>query len=583
MFVNRFLSIVFWFVISFGFSELANAQNNSSNSNNASLDLNFSNDIGGFYFQDPTGIQIAITGLPYEGTIDKKTYRLGSNDLISIEVDGPQKLVLRSLLINSTGDITLPSLGIISLKDLTISEAEEILVKAFSEDYKSPLVNLSIELPRNINIHISGSIPFPGKYSLPAQSRVDLAILQSLVELKIEETQDQQRQETIYLPAYTSRILTAGDYSLRNIKIEHKDGRVSNADLVDYFRTGNLKNNPVVYDGDQITIERVSENTPSISISGAVRYGYDLEFKSGESISDLLKIAGYFEENADSSKVILLRSSNAKIDQIEVLPTEWDSFSLEPNDRIVVPENPFSKSSSIAIIRGEINLPGHYPIIEGSSTIFDLLNLSGGLTSNALPSAAYLIRGNRLENEIPNKFNTNLMARTSNQYIQGIDYLKQETSLSRNRVYFDLMNEDELRNIILFDGDELFVPRDEKTIFIFGQVNNPGYFPFQSINQASVSDYIQRAGGFALSADKDRVFIIKVGNSSWFKPGETKIESGDRIFVDRYPVEDLNALRTYEIQKAQERNTRIQLIMTGITTITGIITTYVAIESLRGN
>ncbi len=572
MSVNRLLLTVFCFVIFLTSAKTSNAQNNSatSNSSNQSFDLNFSSDVGGFYFQDPTGVQIAITGLPYEGIIDKENYRIGSNDLLSIQVDGTQKLVLRGLIVNSTGDITIPSLGIISLKGLSITEAEKILGSAFSEIYKSPTVYLSVELPRKINVHVSGSIPFPGKYVIPAQSRVDLAILQSLIEIQFEAS-----QETIYLPTYTSQLLNFDGYSLRNIQIIHEDGRVSKADLVDYFRTGNLNNNPIVYDGDQIKLARISENTPSVSISGAVRYGYNLEYKAGESISDLLNIAGRFEENADSASVFVLRNSDNTIERIEVLSADWDTFKLSPNDRVVVPENDIARLSSTAWIKGEVVLPGNYPIIQGSSTVYDLLELSGGITQNALPKAAYLIRGNRIENEVPNKFNVDLMTRTSDQFYQGIDYLKQETSLSRNKVHFDLNNEDELKNVILFDGDRLFIPRDERTIFVFGQVNNPGYFPFNELQQTTTSEYINRAGGYALSADKDRVFIIKAGNSSWFKPNETKLESGDRIFIDRYPVEDLNALRSYEIQKAQERNTRIQLIMTGLTTITGIITTYV--------
>jgi hypothetical protein len=83
-----------------------------------------------------------------------------------------------------------------------------------------------------------------------------------------------------------------------------------------------------------------------------------------------------------------------------------------------------------------------------------------------------------------------------------------------------------------------------------------------------------------LSADKERIFVIKAGNSAWYKPQETTIESGDRIFVDRVPIEDLNQFRTYEVQRAQQRIQRTQLILTAITTITGIITTYVAVRRL---
>jgi len=188
-----------------------------------------------------------------------------------------------------------------------------------------------------------------------------------------------------------------------------------------------------------------------------------------------------------------------------------------------------------------------------------------------------LVRNNNPKNGIPNDFNSDLLKRTSDQVLQGLEYLDAESRVSQNKVFIDLKDQNQLQNLKLYDGDRLYIPRDPQTIFVFGQVNNPGYFPFSGENNFTVSDYISRAGGFALAADKERVFVIKAGNSTWFDPLDTKIESGDKIFVDRQPIEELNALRTYEIQKAQLKNQRVQLIMTAITTITGIITTYVAI------
>jgi hypothetical protein len=190
-----------------------------------------------------------------------------------------------------------------------------------------------------------------------------------------------------------------------------------------------------------------------------------------------------------------------------------------------------------------------------------------------------LVRSGGQKNEIPNQFNTNLMKRTSDQYVQGLEYLDAETQLSRNQVFIDLTDNSQLQNLKIFDGDRLYIPRDDQTIFVFGQVNNPGYLGYS--NTKSVNEYIAQAGGFALSADRDRVFILKAGNATWFKVGDTELSSGDKIFVDRQPVEELNAKRAYEIQKQQLRNQRTQLIMTAITTITGIITTYVAVNNLK--
>ncbi|MEX1122452.1 MAG: hypothetical protein WED82_09985, partial [Balneolales bacterium] len=86
-----------------------------------------------------------------------------------------------------------------------------------------------------------------------------------------------------------------------------------------------------------------------------------------------------------------------------------------------------------------------------------------------------------------------------------------------------------------------------------------------------------RAGDFALAAQESRIFVIKSGSRSWYPPSETNLESGDIIFIDREPYDELQASRSYDMQVRGQRNNNIQLIMTGLATVTSIITTYVAI------
>jgi len=293
----------------------------------------------------------------------------------------------------------------------------------------------------------------------------------------------------------------------------------------------------------------------------------------------LLEIGGGFEVIADTSFLMVFRRTDSGAEKITVQPEDWNTFKLQPNDRVVAPFSDERNTSASAWVYGEVEIPGNFPVYSGETTALELLELSGGLTDNALPQAAYLMRSGGFRNEIPNKFNSQLMSRTSDQLVQGLEYLEAETKLSQDKVFIDLKDDSQLSGLKIFDGDRLYIPRDENTLFVFGQVNNPGYFPYTP--NSKVMDYVSRAGGFALSADKERVFVIKSGNATWYKPGETEIESGDRIFVDRQPVEELNALRAYKVQQAQLRNTRTQLIMTAITTITGIITTYVAIQNIR--
>jgi protein involved in polysaccharide export with SLBB domain len=567
---NSFLKIFLFFgIVLFAFNP-ASAQNQSNNQSATGLNLNF--DIfDGSYYSDPLGIQLAARQLPYDEAIDKSTYKLGVNDLLSIRVEASKNFFIRGVMVNPAGDVIIPSIGPVNVDGLTIVEAEQ-KIKEESEEYvQNASVVITLESPRPIYIQVTGGVPYPGKYMIPSQSRVDQAIYSSVT--------DGSRDLRNASLSNSSDFLTNGNYAYRNIRIQREDGSVDYADLVSYFRLGDPEFNPQVHDGDVIVLKKTNIETPMVSISGAVKADYEFQYIKGDTPKRLLEIGGGFEEIADTSFLMVFRRTDSGAEKITVQPDNWDTFQLEPNDRVVAPFSNQKNTSASAWVYGEVEIPGNFPVYSGETTALELLNLTGGLTNNALPQAAYLMRGGGLRNEIPNKFNADLMRRTSDQLVQGLEYLEAETKLSQNKVFIDLEDENQLAGLKIFDGDRLYIPRDENTLFVFGQVNNPGYFPYTP--EANAMDYVNRAGGFALSADKERVFIIKSGNATMHKPGEIELESGDRVFVDRQPVEELNSLRAYKVQQAQLRNTRTQLIMTAITTITGIITTYVAIQNIR--
>lgn len=551
------------------FPQIASAQVQSQSGQTQGLNLNF--DIfEGSYLADPLGVQMLGRQFPYAGTIDKNTYELGVNDLLSIKVVVSQTMFIRGVIVNPSGDLTLPSIGAVRVAGLTITEAESAIIEAAGSLMTEAEVEITLESPRPIHIQVTGGVPYPGKYLVPALSTVDQAVYASLTS---------GSREISGSLSNTSDFMAGGNFSFRNIIIHRKNGDSLRADLVSYFRLGDSTANPIVKDGDLITINRLNRESPKVSISGAVKADYEFEFVEGDTPARLLAIGGGFEEVADRSKLFVFRRTPAGVERLQVLPEDWNTFLLQANDRVVAPFDHRKNASASAWVYGEVQVPGNFPIISGATSALELLELAGGLTENALPHAAYLMRPGNFVNEIPNKFNADLMKRTSDQVLQGLEYLDAETELSKNRVFVDLSDRAQLSRLEIFDGDRLYIPRDEQTIFVFGQINNPGYFPYDA--GMSVQDYITRAGGFALPADRDRVFIIKAGNATWYRPGETTLESGDRIFIDRQPVEELNALRGYEIQKQQLKNQRTQLIMTAITTVTGIITTYVAVRNIR--
>ena len=565
---NIFCFIFILFALSTSaLAQVGNEENKEGQQSSLSFDFELPQGLGAIYFQDQIGLQAAFANIPIEGFIDTETYILGAQDLITIDIKATQSILLRGIIINPQGDIVLPIGGALTIKGKTLAEAETLIKQRVAETYPDPSVTITLDQPRAISVHVTGDVPHPGKYILPAQSRVDFAIFQALT--------DGIRKPSP-TASYSASDLVALNFSLRNIDIRSEGGLSKNADLISYYRTGGFDKNPFVQDGDVITIFNRNPESARISISGAVKTPLEIEFLNIDTPQSLLTIAGEFHPDADTTLLLLFRNNNERVERIKIEPEDWDSFELEPNDRIIATFNRDRKTAASAWISGEVHIPGNFPIIDGVTTALDLLDLADDLTDQALPHAAYLIRAGDIKNQVPEKFNTEALKRTSDQVVQGLQYLDLETKLSQNQVFIDLTNRQQLQSVKIFDGDRLFVPRDERTVFVFGQVNNPGYFAYDQTKSAN--DFITQAGGFSLSADLDRIFIVKAGNKTWYKPKDTTIESGDMIFIDRIPVDELNAQRNYDIQKRQLRISNTQIILTAITTMTAIVTTIVAIR-----
>lgn len=548
-------------------SVLAQVIENTQRPQASSFELDLSSSFGGIFYEDQVGLQMASVSKPIEGVINTNTYELGPNDLITLDIKGTQPVLMRGILVNAQGDIVLPLIGTININGKTIIEAQELVKKRANDTFKNPTVSITLEKARPAIIQVRGDVPHPGKYIIPAQSRLDFAVYQSMT--------DGQKQPNPNTSYSVSNILNK-EFSVRNIEILRTNGEKKTADLISYYRTGDSHKNPFVRDGDLITILPAKRNNSRLSISGGVKAPLEVEYLNTDTPYSLLNLAGGFSENADTTSLLLVRKEGNSITQQSLTPEAWSTITLKENDRLIALYDNYERTAASAWVSGEIKIPGNFPIVDGVTSVFDLIKLAGDLTDKALPHAGYLLRAGSVENEVPNKFNTNLMRRTSDQLLQGLEYLELENNISKDKVYIDLNDETQLKSVLLFDGDKIFIPRDEKTIFVFGQVNNPGYFPFTPDGRG-ILEYVKKAGGFSLSADTDRIFVIKAGSNAWYKPDDTSISSGDKIFVDRIPYDELNAKRSYEVQKQQLKNQRTQLIMTGITTVTGIITTLVAI------
>lgn len=88
-------------------------------------------------------------------------------------------------------------------------------------------------------------------------------------------------------------------------------------------------------------------------------------------------------------------------------------------------------------------------------------------------------------------------------------------------------------NITLQHGDIIVIEDTPSRVYVYGQVNRPGYVTYAP--GKTLSWYVERAGGFGTGAEISRSRVIKGRSNVWVEDRDAIVEPGDEIYVPRPP------------------------------------------------
>jgi polysaccharide biosynthesis/export protein len=169
------------------------------------------------------------------------------------------------------------------------------------------------------------------------------------------------------------------------------------------------------------------------------------------------------------------------------------------------------KSQKIFIV-GEVRTPGTYPL-SGHMNLVEALARAG----STMPSAS----------------GEAVIVHPSNQAVTGPVLPDQENAESIVRVNLrDLENGLFSQNAVLRDGDTIFIPRAE-SVYVFGQVKNPGAYPLQQKN-TTVLQALSLAGGVTDRGSTGRIKVVRIvkGEKREFKVKLSDlVQPGDTLVV----------------------------------------------------
>ena len=389
-----------------------------------------------------------------------KNYTLGAGDELLIHVWGDSELNLK-LKISPEGTIIVPNLGPVAVGGLTVVNAEERLRQQLSqimstlsgEGEGNTFVSVSLSQIRSIKVNIVGEVIAPGTYTLPSLATLFNAL---------------------YAAGGVNEI-----GSLRHIKVYRNSKEVADLDVYDYLLQGKYETNIRLEENDMVIVGPYEQLAVA---RGKVKRNRIFEMRKGETLQQLLDMAGGFTGDAYTKDVRIKRKSDSRYRIATVAKDQFASFIMQDGDSLSVDSViPFYENR--LTITGAVWRPGEYELSESVHTVKQLVAQAAGLKGDEFAGRALITRLN------PDFTNTTIAVD-----IKGI--------LNGTAPDMTLQAEDQLHIPSLFDL------REPYTIKVRGAVNNPDtVLPYR--HNLTIEDAIILAGGLRESAASINIEVAR--------------------------------------------------------------------------
>jgi protein involved in polysaccharide export with SLBB domain len=468
-------------------------------------------------------------GQAIERTINIDDYLLGPGDGLRISLWGDMPTSF-STVVTPEGTILLPTVGSVEVQGLTLSAVKTMVEEQLLKRYRNVEVTTTLVQLRNIRIPVTGAVLNPGIFVASSADRVSQVIAKAGGFIEKSETSKIQA-------------------SKRRVKVLHWDGSVSSADILRYMVSGDLTSNPVVRDGDVIYVPVQEDNVNLCGVFGAVRAGGYFEYVPGDRLTDLIALARGLTMDADSLSAEIVRfgpgpaaTFTVPVDLSLVFSPESQihDIPLVPDDRIYIRFKPHFHEKQQVTIAEEVRFPGSYAIEEDETYLSEIIDLAGGVTSEASLAEAEMYRAAR-EEVVDPEFERLKRMDVSDMSDSEYEYFKMKSRERRGKMSVNLVNllerGDHSYDVLLRDGDYIRIPKVSRVVEVTGHVNNPGLIPYEPGKDYYY--YIEKAGGFTSKARAGKVRIIKGVAGERLKPKRGRsLEAGDTIWVPEKPDRD---------------------------------------------
>ena len=285
----------------------------------------------------------------------KYEYILGTSDSISInltdtdDLDGVYK-------IDQEGMIDLPFIGKIKLSELTLNEAQNLLLQIIKSFYKNPDLQISIEEFNSNKVYIVGAVK--NQITIPLNEQ-PLSIIEAAIQANFSPS--------------------AEDKAFGTSGLLRREGKVYKINLTNTFKNKDEKENFYLKRNDVIFVDK---NSNSIHVFGEISkpgtYYPDMNY----SLTELISSVGINQLTSNAKKIYIIREKFESFLEIDVFQLDirnpvnliaGQKFIVKKGDIIFIPPSEITKwNRTISLLLPQTNLFSSYtPVIKNGLEVYE--------------------------------------------------------------------------------------------------------------------------------------------------------------------------------------------------------------------
>lgn len=399
--------------------------------------------------------------VPSQNIATPLSYTLGPGDELAIQIWGDQTNSYRPV-VSSEGTILIDNLGPVQVSGLSVAEASERIKENLQQIYsglrpqngeQTTYASITLSELRTIQVAVIGEAVNPGDYAIPSYS-------------------------TVYNALYRSGG-PAENGSYRRIRVLRNNELIAEMDLYNFLVEGIQEGNVQLRDGDVIQIPPYRHR---VEVFGETkRNDLYFEVKQGETLSDLIRFAGYFSDRAYTRQFRVHRNTPTERKILTVDNVEIEEFVMQSGDELYVDEI-LERFENRVSITGAVWRSGEFELRE-NMTLSELISEADGVRPDA-----FLTRGliNRMQD----------------------DYSFEQISFNVG----SLLENPEMSDIPLKREDHIIIRsihemEEEQFVEIGGAIQKTGEMYYRG--SMTIEDLILKADGFLDSASEGRIEVSR--------------------------------------------------------------------------